>query len=49
MAVMELYDVMRTTAILPIGKPIKQFSKLTRKPVTDLASRERFDGEPFSA
>jgi nitroreductase len=36
-------------AILPIGKPIKQFSKPTRKPVTDLASRERFDGEPFSA
>jgi nitroreductase len=34
-------------AILPIGKPVKQFSKLTRKPVTELATRERFDGEPF--
>jgi len=36
-------------AILPIGKPVKQFSKLTRKPVTELVTRERFDGEPFSA
>ena len=38
-----------TAAILPIGKPEKQVSKLTRKPVTEFASRERFDGEPFSA
>src|ERR1700742_1233230 len=37
------------TAILPIGKPVKQFTKLTRKPVAELATRERFDGEPFSA
>jgi len=36
-------------AILPIGKPVKQVSKLTRKPVNELATRERFDGEPFGA
>ena len=36
-------------AILPIGKPVKQVNKLTRKPVAELATRERFDGEPFSA
>ncbi|OBF34152.1 nitroreductase [Mycobacterium sp. ACS1612] len=34
-------------AILPIGKPVKQFTKLTRKPVSELATRERFDGKPF--
>jgi nitroreductase len=34
-------------AVLPIGKPAKQISKLTRKPVAELANRERFDGEPF--
>lgn len=34
-------------AILPIGKPVKQVSKLTRKPVAEIATRERFDGEPF--
>jgi nitroreductase len=36
-------------AILPIGKPVKQVSKLTRKPVNELVTRERFDGKPFSA
>ena len=36
-------------AILPIGKPVKKVNKLTRKPVAEIASRERFDGEPFSA
>ncbi len=36
-------------AVLPIGKPVKQVSKLTRKPVAEIASRERFDGEPLRA
>ena len=36
-------------AVLPIGKPVKQFTKLTRKPVAEFATRERFDGEPFGA
>ena len=36
-------------AILPIGKPAKQVSKLTRKPVAELATRERFDGVPLRA
>jgi nitroreductase len=36
-------------AVLPIGKPVKQVSKLTRKPVAEFASRERFDGEPLRA
>ena len=34
-------------ALLPIGKPKKQVTKLTRKPVAEIATRERFDGEPF--
>jgi len=36
-------------AVVPIGKPAKQVSKLTRRPVAELATRERFDGEPFGA
>ena len=36
-------------AVLPLGKPVRQITKLTRKPVAEVASRERFDGEPFSA
>jgi len=34
-------------ALLPIGKPVKQVRKLTRKSVDEIATRERFDGEPF--
>ena len=32
-------------ALLPIGKPVKQVSKLTRKPVAEFVTNERFDGE----
>lgn len=31
-------------AVLPLGKPVKQFNKLTRKPVEEIACRERFAG-----
>jgi nitroreductase len=34
-------------ALLPLGKPVRQLTKLTRRPVTEIATRERFDGEPF--
>jgi len=36
-------------AVLPLGKPVRQITKLTRKPVAEIASRERFDGDPFTA
>ena len=31
-------------AVVPLGKPVKQLTKLSRKPVEEIASRERFDG-----
>jgi len=34
-------------ALLPLGKPPKQLTKLKRARVAELATRERFDGEPF--
>ncbi|MBN3509907.1 nitroreductase family protein [Mycolicibacterium nivoides] len=34
-------------AVVPLGKPVRQFTKLKRMPVADIASRERFDGPPF--
>jgi nitroreductase len=34
-------------ALLPLGKPRKQLTKLTRASVAELATRERFDGAPF--
>src|ERR1700761_2871291 len=34
-------------AVLPLGKPRRQVKKLKRDSVAELATRERFDGEPF--
>ncbi len=34
-------------AVLPLGKPVRQLTKLKRNPVADIASRERFDGPPL--
>lgn len=40
-------DTHAVAALIPLGKPAKQLSKLRRRPVKDLATRERFDGPPF--
>jgi nitroreductase len=34
-------------AVLPLGKPVRQLTKLARRPVAEFATRERFDGQPF--
>jgi nitroreductase len=34
-------------AVVPLGKPRKQLTKLRRASVAELATRERFDGPPF--
>ena len=34
-------------ALVPLGKPKRQLSKLRRKPVEAFTSRDRFDGAPF--
>jgi nitroreductase len=36
-------------AVMPLGKPVKQVSKLTRKPVEQFAARERWGGAPLSS
>lgn len=35
-------------AVVPLGKPIKQLTKLRRLPVEEIASQERFDGAAFT-
>jgi nitroreductase len=35
-------------ALVPMGKPVKQLTKLRRRPVEEFTTRDRFDGEPFS-
>ena len=36
-------------AIVPLGRPVKQLTKLRRRRVEEIATRERFAGEPFTA
>jgi nitroreductase len=35
-------------AVVPLGKPVKQLTKLRRKPVAEIATQERFDGPVFA-
>ncbi|MXZ45262.1 MAG: nitroreductase family protein [Gammaproteobacteria bacterium] len=47
---MELFDVpdnFAVCAVLPIGKPVKQPTKLRRNPVSHFASFDTFHGDPF--
>jgi nitroreductase len=40
-------DEYAVAAVLPIGKPVKQLTKLRRNEVEDFVTRETFDGQPF--
>ena len=49
-ALQELLDVppqMAFAAMIPIGKPVKQLTRLTRKPVDEFAFSERYGGPPL--
>jgi nitroreductase len=35
-------------AVVPLGRPVRQPTRLKRRPVADLAARERFDGPPLT-
>jgi nitroreductase len=40
-------DTHAVAALVPLGKPVRQLSKLRRSLVDEFASRDRFDGAPF--
>lgn len=40
-------DSYAIAALVPLGKPVRQLSKLRRRPVSDFATCERYDGAPF--
>jgi nitroreductase len=40
-------DTHAIAAVVPMGKPVKQLTKLRRQPVSDFITRERFDGPAF--
>jgi nitroreductase len=47
-ALLGIPEQFAVAAVVPMVKPVRQFTKLTRRPVTEIATRERFDGEPFT-
>ena len=46
-ALLNVPDHYAFAAMLPLGRPVKQLTKLTRKPVAEFAVKEKFDGEAF--
>jgi nitroreductase len=40
-------DTFAVAAVVPLGKPVRQVTKLRRRAVAEFTTRERFDGEPF--
>lgn len=40
-------DTYAVAAVMPLGTPVHQVSRLTRKPVREFVTRELFDGEPL--
>jgi nitroreductase len=41
-------DSYAIAAVLPLGKPARQVTKLRRRPVVEFTTRERFDAAPFT-
>lgn len=46
-ALLGVPDHYAVAALIPLGRPVKQLTKLTRKPVAEFAMRERWDGAPL--
>ncbi len=47
----ELLGIPRHVAVctvIPLGRPVKRLTQLTRKPVSEFATRERWGGEPLT-
>jgi nitroreductase len=44
---LQIPDEFAIAALVPLGKPVHQVSKLKRRQVAEFATRERFDGEAF--
>jgi nitroreductase len=40
-------DTHAVAALVPLGKPRKQLSKLRRRPVEEFTTRDRFEGAPL--
>ncbi|WP_028644232.1 nitroreductase family protein [Nocardioides sp. URHA0020] len=47
-ALLGIPDEYAVAAVLPIGKPVKQLTRLRRNEVEEFVTRETFDGAPFA-
>ena len=47
-ALLDIPSDFAVAAIVPLGRPVKQLTKLRRRRVDEIATRERFAGEPFT-
>ena len=47
-ALLNIPDDHAVCALVPLGKPVKQLTKLKRRSVEQIATRETFDGAPFT-
>ena len=45
--VLGIPDNYAVAALLPLGKPKRQLTKLARRPVAEIVTKERFDGDPL--
>jgi nitroreductase len=41
-------DPYAIAAVVPLGKPVRQVTRLRRRPVSEFVNRERFDGTPYA-
>ena len=48
-ALLDIPGDFAVAAIVPLGRPVKQLTKLRRRRVEEIATSERFGGEPFTA
>lgn len=46
-ALLGIPDYVAVAAVIPAGKPVRQLTKLTRRPVPEFARHERWDGTPL--
>ena len=46
-ALLGIPEYVAVAAVLPLGRPVTQLTKLRRKPVSDFVVRERWGGEPL--
>ena len=46
-ALLNIPDHVAVAAVIPMGKPVKQLTRLRRRPVADFVTRETFDGGAF--